>query len=405
MNVSGLAVSGSGFAISGGSCAGAAFELAIGASCDVQLTYTANDLDADVGALDFNSDAPSNIPSATLSGDGIQGNLQVSPANIDFGDVLVGATSAAQSVTLTNAGSAAMNVSGLAVSGSGVAISGGSCEGAAFELEIGASCDVQATYTVNDLDADVGALDFNADAPSDIASVALAGSGIQGNLQVSPANIDFGDVLVGATSAAQAVTLTNAGSAAMNVSGLAVSGSGFAISGGSCAGAAFELEIGASCDVQLTYTANDLDADAGALDFNADAPSNIASVALAGSGIQGNLQVRPASIDFGAEQRGAGSAAQAVRQPNAGSAAVSHSGAPDSGSGFAIRGGSCAGTAFERAIGASCDVQLTYSANDLNADVGALDFNADAPANIASVALAGTGIQGNLQVSPASIDF
>src|SRR5690606_37839578 len=114
--------------------AGSAFELAIGASCDVQLTYTANDLDVDTGALDFGADAPSNIEAVTLSGDGIQGNLQVSPTNIDFGDVLVGATSAAQAVTLTNAGSAAMNISGLAVSGSGFAISGGSCAGAAFEL-------------------------------------------------------------------------------------------------------------------------------------------------------------------------------------------------------------------------------------------------------------------------------
>src|SRR5690606_19167064 len=279
-------------------CAGAAFELEIGASCDVQVTYTANDRDADAVALDFSADAPSNIASVALSGSGIQGNLHVSPASIDFGDVLVGAPSAAQAVTLTNAGSAAMNVSGLAVSGSGFAISGGTCAGAAFELEIGASCDVQLTYTASDLDADVGARKSDAEGPSDIARGALSGRGIQGNLQVSPTSIAFGDVLVGSTSAAQAVTLTNAGSAAMSVSGLGVSGSGFAISGGSCAGAAFELEIGASCDVQVTYTANDLDADVGALDLNADAPSNIASVNLSGSGIQGNLQVSPASIDF-----------------------------------------------------------------------------------------------------------
>src|SRR5690606_38038527 len=132
-----------------------------------------------------------------------------------------------------------------------------------------------------------------------IVSVALSGGGIQGNLQVSPANIDFGDVLVGATSAAQAVTLTNAGSAAMNVSGLAVSGSGFAISGGTCAGAAFELAIGASCDGQRTFPASDLDAPVCALDFNAGPPSNIPSVVLAGSGVQGSLRVSPAMLDFG----------------------------------------------------------------------------------------------------------
>src|SRR5690606_12661079 len=152
-----------------------------------------------------------------------------------------------------------------AVSGTGFSVAGGSCAGSAFELAIGASCDLQLTYTANDLDADVGALDFNADAPTNIVSVALSGSGIQGNLQVSPASIDFGDVLVGATSSAQAVTLTTAGSAATTVSRSAVSGSGFSVGGGTCAGAAFELAIGASCDVQLTYTASDLDADVGAL--------------------------------------------------------------------------------------------------------------------------------------------
>src|SRR5690606_11537927 len=145
----------SGFAVAGGTCAGSAFELAIGASCDVQVTYTANDLDADAGALDFNADAPSNIEAVTLAGDGIQGNLQVSPASIDFGDVLVGATSAAQAVTLTNPGSSTLFPSTTLVRSSCFAVAGGTCAGSAFELAIGASCDVQVTYTANDLDADV----------------------------------------------------------------------------------------------------------------------------------------------------------------------------------------------------------------------------------------------------------
>src|SRR5690606_35649956 len=198
--VSGLAVSGSGFAISGGSCAGAAFELEIGASCDVQLTYTANDLDADAGALDFSADAPSNIASVALAGTGVQGSLSVSPAMLDFGDVRVGTDSDTQQVTFANTGSAPLEVSALVVSGATFSAVGGDCALEGFELQPEASCTVMVVFAPAELGSATGSMTFSTEAPSDASQVELVGNGVMGALTVDPLALDFGDIQVGTSS-------------------------------------------------------------------------------------------------------------------------------------------------------------------------------------------------------------
>ena len=79
-------------------------------------------------------------------------------------------------------------------------------------------------------------------------------TGGTGNLTISPAALDFGTVLVGSTSAAQAVTLTNDGTGALDVTALTAATSPFARSGGTCSATVpFTLAAGASCTLLYTF--------------------------------------------------------------------------------------------------------------------------------------------------------
>jgi len=75
-----------------------------------------------------------------------------------------------------------------------------------------------------------------------------------GTLTITPAAVDFGSVLVGSTSAAQAVTLSNTGTASLDVTALTAPTAPFARSGGTCsASTPFALAAGASCTLLYTY--------------------------------------------------------------------------------------------------------------------------------------------------------
>lgn len=75
------------------------------------------------------------------------GALTVTPGSLDFGTVLVGSTSAAQSVTLENTGTASLDVTALTAAAAPFAVSGGTCGNAPFTLADGASCTIGYTFS------------------------------------------------------------------------------------------------------------------------------------------------------------------------------------------------------------------------------------------------------------------
>ena len=102
-------------------------------------------------------------------------------------------------------------------------------------------------------------------------------------LTASPSNLSFGNVNVGATSAARAVTVTNPGSSAVSISSVAT-GAPFAQTNNCGA----TLGAGASCTVNVTFTPTAAGAANGTLSVASGAPGSPLTVALSGSGIAAN---------------------------------------------------------------------------------------------------------------------
>jgi hypothetical protein len=123
------------------------------------------------------------------------GNLTITPAAINFGDQNVGTTTAAQTVTLANDGTASLDVTALTAAAAPFARSGGSCSNSLpITLAAGASCTLDYTFAPAATGAANQSLTVTANAPGS-GSIALSGNGTQGNLAIAPAVIDFGTVL------------------------------------------------------------------------------------------------------------------------------------------------------------------------------------------------------------------
>ena len=99
-------------------------------------------------------------------------------------------------------------------------------------------------------------------------------------LTASPTSLSFGTVNVGATSAAQTVTVTNPGSTAASISSVSVSGA-FAQTN-TCGSS---LGAGATCTVSVQFKPTASGSAGGNLSVASSAPSSPLTVALAGTGV------------------------------------------------------------------------------------------------------------------------
>jgi hypothetical protein len=172
----------------------------------------------------------------------------VSPTPLNFGKVVIGTTSAPQTVTLFNPGGATLNISSIAASGD-FQVSSNPC---GSTLDPGVSCDVAVTFTPTKKGVRKGTLTFTDDALGSPQTVALKGTGQ--SITVSPTSLNFGPVAVGNTSAEQNVTVTNVGPAIVTFTGFTLSGAAagdYLISSNTCGAT---LAPSANCSVGVSFT-------------------------------------------------------------------------------------------------------------------------------------------------------
>jgi len=73
-------------------------------------------------------------------------------------------------------------------------------------------------------------------------------------ITLTPSGIDFGVIVVGGSSSTETVTITNSGTAALNVSAIDVATVPFALVGGNCATPPFTLAVGVDCTLEYTFS-------------------------------------------------------------------------------------------------------------------------------------------------------
>ncbi|NJC74144.1 choice-of-anchor D domain-containing protein [Planosporangium thailandense] len=200
-------------------------------------------------------------------------------------------------------------------------------------------------------------------------------------ISVSPTALDFGAVATGATSAAQAVTVANTGSAAASVGSIAATGDF-----GQTNDCGSSIAAGASCTVSATFRPTATGSRTGNLTVIAAGATN--AVALSGSGVEPGpiLDTNPSSLTFPGTVVDQSAAAQRVTVSNTGTTAATVSGVTTSGD-FS-QTNNCATVA----VGGSCTVTVTFTPKASGTRTGAVTIASNATNNPSTISLSGAGI-------------
>jgi len=264
------------------------------------MDFTAGQGPYQLAIGDFNEDGRLDLAAADQNSNTVSvllqvGTIMLSSPSLSFNNQLVGSSSPAQMVTVTNTSTALpVNISSIAVAGTN-ASDFGETNNCALSLAPGASCTINVTFAPSQVGPRTASLTITDDAPGSPQMVSLAGTGVISgpNPNLSPATLTFATQLVATTSSSQAVTFSDYGTAAISITSIAAS-SNFGESGNNCASM---LVAGAACTINLTFTPTAAGKLSGTLSVTDNAPGSPQTVSLNGVGTFVGLN--PNSLGFG----------------------------------------------------------------------------------------------------------
>ncbi len=179
--------------------------------------------------------------------------VSLTPDPLDFGDQAVGSTSGAQVVTLENTGNADLDVSAIDAPSAPFARSGGSCASTPFTLVAGDTCTLEYTFSPSSTGASSDTISVTSNADSSPDSFDLTGNGIQAAVGLSSTTVDFGIVDLTTDGSSSTVTVTNTGTAPLEITGLSGLEEPFSVSGGTCQPLPATLAVDESCTIEITF--------------------------------------------------------------------------------------------------------------------------------------------------------
>jgi membrane-bound inhibitor of C-type lysozyme len=185
--------------------------------------------------------------SLTVTSSGGGPTVTVSPTSLAWGIVVMGATSAAKPVTLTNTGSTTLNINSIATSGDFAQAT--STKPCGSTLAAGKSCTIMVTFTPTAVGTRTGTLTLTDNSPSSPQTVALSGTGgVQAKL--TPVAATFPRESVGVSSPAKVFTLNNL--QAVSLTAISVSTTGdFSASTTTCS---TSLAAKSTCTISVVFT-------------------------------------------------------------------------------------------------------------------------------------------------------
>ncbi len=372
--------------------------LAAGAQCALGMTFTPATTGARSGTLSqpFNA----GILTAALSGTGnAPGLLTLSPSSLSFPVTADNATSAAQSVSVTNNGNSPALLSSITVSNP-FAIASNSCPAPPATLAVNAQCTLSFTFSPTGVVNYSGGATIAGNFSNAPATISMTGQGASPpSATVSPTSLSFPDTPQGSVSAAQNVTVSSTGGVAVTLSAPTIS-QNFQIASDPCPSS---LAPGNSCTISILFHPGST----GALTGTFTQPGNMVggplSVALGGKGLQpGAIALAPSTVQFGSVVVGTPSTPQTVMVSNSGQTSVAL-GTPTVNNDYALTGSTCGATLGG---GQSCSLTVQFTPTVAGARPGQLTIPGSGGGPTAVATLEGTGITpGSLALSPSSQAF
>jgi hypothetical protein len=384
------------------------------AVCVVGVLFTPTQTGLRTATLQI-TDTATGTPRTTVlqGGSGTTGpTVTVAPPSLTFSSQTVGTTSAAQSVTVSNTGTATVTFAGFTVSGTNAAdfsvplpTSATMCSPSGT-LAGGASCTINVLFTPSASGTRTATLNIADNAIGSPQPVALTGTGAggTGTISISPTSLTFASQTLGTTSAAQIVTVSNIGGVTVTFTSIVTSGDFAGATLAQCPSIAVEA---APCVFSITFTPTANGTRTGTITFTDNATGGPQTVTLIGTGTGGTatMTVTPSSLTYGSQAVGSTSGAESVTVSNTGSTSVNFAGFSIIGansSDFALGGGAGAGTcnpSGSLAANASCTISVTFTPTATGARAATLSIADNATGSPQSVSLNGTGTNAQVIIS------
>jgi cytochrome c553 len=385
------------FRIAGGTCAdGLAVPTA--SSCTIQVIFRPTAVGSARAATLNMAFAETHVPAIAmpLVGAAVAApvpTISLSRTSVVFPNTLVSTSSAAETITLTNAGTLAINIASLTTTGANATefARGGTCANAGT-VAPAASCTITYTFTPGDLGARAGSLVIASNNATGDVTVPLSGSGA-GNTPVfvsTPASLTF-SAATGTTSPAQNVTVRNDAGGTLTVTNVATTGP-YAATANNCAA----LSINQTCTIAVTFTPTVLGAANGTLTINHNA-GTAGTVVLNGTGVVAIPLVVASTASYTFQNlvlvNQLSQTVQRIRFTNNGPGPAVLASATSSAEFPTTTNGITAPCSANRTIaqGSFCEVDVRFQPSAAGVRNGTLAFVSNGSPGTLSVSLAGTG--------------
>jgi trimeric autotransporter adhesin len=246
---------------------------------------TTGNLSGSLSIIDNSLNVNGATQSVSLTGTATTGavpQLSFSPASLTFAAQGIGTSSSAQTITVSNTGTADLNLSGIQLAGANVADFSitTACQSV---IAAKASCSVSMIFSpqANGLrTASVLFYDVLANSPQ---SVSVTGIGGAPQVAFSPNALTFSNQPVGSASSASTITISNTGSATLNLAALAVTGAN-ATDFSMTSNCGNTVAAGASCSASISFSPHGFGLRTANFTIVDNAAGSTQSVGLSGKG-------------------------------------------------------------------------------------------------------------------------
>lgn len=375
-----------------------------GQTLSVPVTYAPTVEGPNSATLTLNCDDPATPQvQVSLTGTGIAPKLSVTPTTLSFPDTTVGASSAPQTVTLSNPGSGPLTLKAHTITGpfttQGLMPS---------QIAQGA----QRTFSVQFVPTAPGAITGSVSLPSNDAAspatVSLSGTARAPSLAATPTSHNFGNTDL-ATQPTVQVTLTNNGDARLDISSFSITGANagdFSLVGPPGTPTAIAAS-GGTLSLTVRFAPKDHGARAATLVVASNNyPAGPFTIALSGTGQGSRMVVSPNSLSFGSVNVTSPPATQTFTVQNTGELDLTVTGVTFSG----LSGGDYTTpttfplTLTPNAPAATITVSFAPTGPGPRSAKATPTSNDVLPSNI-DVALLGTGVSPSVQQTPTVLNF
>jgi len=357
-------------------------------TCTITVKFAPSLAGSITGAITLTDNAPNSPQVISTTGTGSY-PVTLTPSLLTFASQPVGTSSTPKTVTLTNNQNTGLTFS---FSGSGdYSASGGGTTPCGTTLAAKSRCTINVVFSPTFAGTIKGALTVTHNAAYSPQVVGLSGTATGGSgapLVFNPPTGSFGKVIVGATSANFAITVTNKAPTSINISSFSASGNFSASAGGTnpCGG---NLASKASCTIMVSFSPTTPGAVTGALTVNDNAQVTPQVLNLSGTGIT-PVSLSPTSLSFGIQKVGTTSSPQTVTVTNNQATTLTLNAITASGEYIVTNAGSTpCGNSLPAA--SSCTIGVEFSPSNTGLINGALTVTHNALFNPQTVPLTGTG--------------